>query len=187
MTDHRPWYASYPEGVPKTLAPFPEKSLYSILEESARRFPAAPAISFRAPGAPMGKSLTYRELEKQVDQFSRVLTSLGVRKGDRVGLILPNCPQYVIGYYAALRLGAVVVGNNPLYTEHELSHQLRDAGIEVVVILENLFPLLNAIKDEVGLREVIVTKVTDFMTFPVNLLAPIRMRKEANHHVEPWP
>src|SRR6266567_1270884 len=187
MTDHRPWYASYPEGVPKTLAPFPEKSLYSILEDSARRFPDAPAISFRAPGAPMGKTLTYRELEKQVDQFSRVLTSLGIRKGDRVGLILPNCPQYVIGYYAALRLGAVVVGNNPLYTERELSHQLKDAGIEVVVILENLYPLLNAIKDEVGLREVVVTKLTDFMPFPVNLLAPMRMKKEAQKHGEPWP
>jgi len=187
MTQHRPWFASYPPGVPKTLEPYPEKSLYSILEDAVRRFPDSPAISFRAPGAPSGKTLTYRQLEKQVDQFSRVLASLGVRKGDRVGLILPNSPQYVIGYYATLRLGAVVVGNNPLYTERELSHQLRDAGIEVVVILENLFPLLNAIKDEVGLREVIVTKVTDFMPFPVNLLAPIRMRKEAKHHGEPWP
>src|SRR5437588_9706947 len=163
MTDHRPWYASYPEGVPKTLAPFPEKSLYSILEESARRFPAAPAISFRAPGAPMGKTLTYRELEKQVDQFSRVLTSLGVRKGDRVGLILPNCPQYVIGYYAALRLGAVVVGNNPLYTERELTHQLQDAGIEVVVTLDVLYQKVAEVRDEVGIREIVVGKLTDFV------------------------
>ena len=187
MTDHRPWFANYPEGVPKTLEPYPEKSLYSNLEESARRFPDAPAISFRGPGAPMGSTLTYLQLEKQVIQFSGVLTSLGVRKGDRVGLVLPNCPQYVIGYYACLRIGAVVVGNNPLYTERELAHQMKDAGIEVAVILENLFPTFDAIKDEVGLREVVVTKVTDFMPFPINLLAPIKMKKEAKKHGEPWP
>jgi long-chain acyl-CoA synthetase len=187
MTEHRPWFASYPEGVPRTLEPFPEKSLYSLLADAAARFPNSPALSFRVPGAPAGRSLTYWQLEKQVDQFSRVLASLGVRKGDRVGLILPNCPQYVIGYYAALRIGAVVVGNNPLYTERELSHQLKDAGIEVAVILENLYPRLHAITDEVGLREVIVTKVTDFMPFPINLLAPMRMKKEAKHTGEPWP
>jgi long-chain acyl-CoA synthetase len=101
--------------------------------------------------------------------------------------VLPNCPQYVIGYYACLRIGAVVVGNNPLYTESELAHQLKDAGIEVVVILENLFPTFDAIKDEVGLREVVVTKVTDFMPFPLTFLAPIKMKKEAKKHGEPWP
>ncbi len=187
MTEHRPWLASYPPGVPKSLAPFPETSLHSILEDSARRYPDAPAMAFRLPGAPAGKTLTYRELLKEVERFAGVLASLGVRRGDRVGLILPNCPQYVIGYYACLRMGAVVVGNNPLYTERELSHQLKDAGIEVVVVLENLYPKLAAIRDEVGIREVIATKVTDFMPFPFNLLAPLRMKKEAKHTGEPWP
>ena len=183
----RPWLTSYPEGVPTTLEPYPEKSLYSILADSAARFPNRPAISFRPPGSPMGKTLTYRELERLVDQFSRVLASLGVQKGDRVGLILPNIPQYVIGYYAALRLGAVVVGNNPLYTERELSHQLKDAGIEVVVVLENLYPKLGAIRDEVGLREVIVTRIPDFLPFPISLLAPRKMKKDALKKGEPWP
>jgi long-chain acyl-CoA synthetase len=184
---HHPWLKSYPEGVPTTLEPYPEKSLYSVLAESAARFPNRPAISFRPPGAPMGKKLTYRELEKHVVQFSRVLSSLGVQKGDRVGLVLPNIPQYVIGYYAALRIGAVVVGNNPLYTERELSHQLKDAGIEVVVVLENLYPKLAAIRDEVGLREVIATRLPDYLPFPVSVLAPRAMKKEAQKHGEPWP
>jgi long-chain acyl-CoA synthetase len=184
---HHPWLTSYPEGVPTTLEPYPEKSLYSILADAAARFPNRPAISFRPPGAPMGKTLSYRELERLVDQFSRVLASLGVQKGDRVGLILPNVPQYVIGYYAALRLGAVVVGNNPLYTERELSHQLKDAGIEVAVVLENLYPKLGAIRDEVGLREVIVTRVPDFLPFPISLLAPRAMKKDALKKGEPWP
>jgi long-chain acyl-CoA synthetase len=178
---------SYPEDIPHSLAPFPEKSLYSLLEESARRFPEAPAIAFWLPGAPVGKRLTYRELAKQVDQFGRVLISLGVQRGDRVGLVLPNCPQYVIGYYAALRIGAVVVGNNPLYTERELSHQLKDAGIEVCVVLDVLYPKVGAVRDEVGLREAIVTKVTDYAPFPVNLLAGRRLKKHALAAGEPWP
>ncbi len=130
--EDRPWLASYPTDVPRSLAPFPEKSLYSLLDDAATRFPDRPAIAFWVPGAPLGKTLTYAQLAKQVDQFSRVLASLGVQRGDRVGLVLPNCPQYVIGYYAALRIGAVVVGNNPLYTERELT------GIEVCVTLDVL-------------------------------------------------
>jgi long-chain acyl-CoA synthetase len=93
----------------------------------------------------------------------------------------------VIAYYAALRIGAVVVGNNPLYTGRELTHQLKDAGIEVLVTLDVLYPKVAEVRDAVGLREVIVGKVTDFMPFPVNLLAPIRMKKEARHTGEPWP
>jgi long-chain acyl-CoA synthetase len=185
--NHRPWLANYPNGVPASLAPYQEKSLYSLLEDAARRHPNAPAVAFWVPGAPMGKTLTYRDVLKQVEQFSRVLTSLGVQRGDRVGLVLPNCPQYVIAYYAALRIGAVVVGNNPLYTERELSHQLKDAGIEVLVTLDLLYPKVAEVQDEVGLREIVVGKVTDFMPFPINLLAPIKMKKEARHHGEPWP
>jgi long-chain acyl-CoA synthetase len=183
----RPWFATYPNDVPRSLEPYPDASLYSILEDAARRFPDRPAIAFRLPGAPAGKSMTYAQLLRDVEQFSRILTSLGVKKGDRFGLVLPNCPQYVIGYYAALRIGAVVVGNNPLYTERELTHQLKDAGIEVLLTLDLLYPKVAEVRDAVGLREVIVGKVTDFMPFPVNLLAPIRMKKEARHTGEPWP
>src|SRR5438552_217916 len=140
MTEHRPWLAHYDEGVPKTQEPYPEKSLFSLLDDAARRFPDRPAIAFWLPGAPAGKTITYAELLKQVDQCSRVLASLGVKRGDRVGLVLPNSPHYVVGYYAAVRMGAVVVGNNPLYTRQELSHQLKDAGIEVCLTLDVLYP-----------------------------------------------
>ncbi len=185
--DDRPWLASYPPDVPKTLEPYPERSLYSILADAAARFPSAPAIAFWLPGAPLGKSLSYAELVKQVDQFSRILASLGVKKGDRVGLVLPNCPQYVIAYYATLRLGGVIVGNNPLYTERELTHQLKDAGIEVVVTLDVLYPRVAEVRDAVGLREIVVGSVTDYMRFPVNLLAPRTMKKHALAAGEPWP
>ena len=185
--EHRPWFSNYPQGVPTSLVPYPEKSLYSLLEEAAARHPHSPAVAFWLPGAPMGKTLSYAQLVKQVDQFARVLVSLGVQRGDRVGLVLPNCPQYVIAYYATLRIGAIVVGNNPLYTERELSHQLKDAGIEVCVTLDQLYPKVAQVHDEVGLREVVVSRVIDYVRFPLNLLVPLKLKKEARHHGDPWP
>ncbi len=117
-----------------------------------------------------------------------MLTSLGIGRGDRVGLLLPNCPQYVIAYYATLRIGAVVVGNNPLYTERELEHQLSDAGIEVLVALDQLYDKVQAVRDSVGLREVVVTGLEDYMPFPKNVLAPrLVFKKTAKKEGRPWP
>ena len=186
-TSARPWLANYPPTVPHSLEPYPEGSLYSFLEDAARRHPHAPAISFWLPGSPMGKRLSYRHLLGQVERFSGVLTSLGVQRGDRVGLVLPNCPQFVIAYYATLRLGGVVVGNNPLYTERELAHQLKDSGSEVVVTLDVLYPKVAAVRDEAGVREVVVGKVTDFVPFPINILALRQLKKHAQAEGEPWP
>ena len=184
MTDHRPWFASYPEGVPHTLEPYPEKNLFSILAESAERHPNAPAAVWAVPG---GKTLTYAQLLAETEKFSAALTQLGVKQGDRVALILPNCPQYVIAYYATVRIGAVIVGNNPLYTARELSHQLNDCGAEVVVVLDSLWPNLKAIEGEYKPRETVVTSVTDYMSFPISMLAPIKLKKEAKHEGHPWP
>src|SRR5437660_7300749 len=110
MTEHRSWFKSYPDDVTKTLDPYPEKSLFRVLEESAQRFADRPAIAW------FGRHIPYGELLRETERFSAVLASLGVKQGDRVGLILPNCPQYVVAYYATVRLGAIIVGNNPLYT-----------------------------------------------------------------------
>jgi long-chain acyl-CoA synthetase len=184
MTE-RPWLANYPPEVPHTLAPFPQKSVYSLLEEAADRFPDHPAVVF--PVAPMAKRLTYRQVAAEAGQLSRALASMGVRKGDRVGFVLPNCPQYVIAFYACQRLGAIVVGCNPLYTQRELSHQLQDAGVHVAIVLDLLYPLVNAVREEAGLGRVIVTKVGDYLRFPINVLAPLKQKREAKHEGHPWP
>jgi long-chain acyl-CoA synthetase len=182
MSEQRPWFASYPENVPKTLGSYPWKSVFSILEESASRFPDRPAIAW------FGRHISYRELLREVEKFSGLLARVGVKPGDRVGLILPNCPQYVIAYYATARLGAIIVGNNPLYTHRELAHQLNDAGCDVVVVLDQLYANLEAIKGEVNIRTVIVTGLEDYMPFPKNLLAPLLVfRKQARKEGRPWP
>jgi long-chain acyl-CoA synthetase len=181
MTDQRPWLASYPDDVPHTLELYPQASVFSMLERSASVWPENSAIAF------LGKHLSYRELLREVERFSAVLASIGVGKGDRVGLLLPNCPQYVIAYYATVRLGAVIVGNNPLYTRRELSHQLADAGVKVMVVLDQLYPAFAETQKEISVSDVIVTKLTDYLPFPLNVLAPLRFRKEAKHEGKPWP
>jgi long-chain acyl-CoA synthetase len=181
----RPWLASYPPDVPHSLAPYPEKPVWSLLEESAERFPDADAVTF--PVAPMAKRLTYAQLKGEAERFAGVLASLGVRKGDRVGLVLPNSPQFVVAWYGIQRLGAVAVGNNPLYTQREMTHQLKDAGIEILVVLDVLYPLIGEIRDEVGLQKVIVTKVGDYLGFPINKLSAIKQKKEAQKEGHPWP
>jgi long-chain acyl-CoA synthetase len=181
----RPWLSSYPPDVPNSLAPFPERPMWSLLEESARNHPDSPAVTF--PVAPMAKTLTYRQLKDEAERFARALRSLGIGKGDRVGLVLPNSPQYVVAFYALQRLGAVPVGNNPLYTQREMTHQLRDAGIDTLIVLDRLYPLIGAIRDEVGLKQVIVTEVGDYLGFPVNKLARVKARKEAQKEGHPWP
>jgi long-chain acyl-CoA synthetase len=181
----RPWLESYPPDVPPSLAPFPERAVWSLLEESARNYPDAPAVAF--PVAPMAKGLSYRQLQEEAERFARALLSLGVRKGDRVGLVLPNSPQYVVAFYALQRLGAVAVGNNPLYTQREMTHQLTDAGIETLIVLDVLYPLIGAIRDDVGLKQVIVTEVGDYLGFPINKLSRVKQKKEAQKEGHPWP
>ncbi len=123
----------------------------------------------------------------EVERFSAVLAGLGVKKGDRVGLLLPNSPQYVIAWYACQRAGAIAVGNNPLYTQRELGHQVADFSPAVMVVLDQLWPLWSGVAEEVPISEVVVTKLTDYMRFPLNLLAPIKFRKEAKRENKPWP
>lgn len=177
----RPWLASYPEGVPESLAPYPRLDLFRMLAEAVRDHPNAPAVSF------FGKRMTYRQLGAEVERFSGILHRLGVSKGDRVALVLPNSPQYLVAAFGALRLGAVVVGNNPLYTERELEHQLADCGAEVCVTLDSLYPKVAAVRARTSVREVVATRITDYMPFPIAQLAPLKLRREAKEAGEPWP
>ena len=167
----RRWLKSYPEGVPETIE-IPNIPLTSLLDESAKKFPNNPAVDFE------GSRLTYKQLKGKVDQLASALSQLGVRKGTRVGVILPNLPQNVIAYYATLRLGGVVVENNPLYTERELSHQLSDAEVEVLIVLDMMYDNVRKVRPQLPkLREVIVTTVFDGLSGIKAVLGPL-LKKE---------
>jgi long-chain acyl-CoA synthetase len=143
----------YPEGVPREL-PLCSETLVDMLSRSARRFSRRPALYF------FGKTLSYRECHDLVERFACGLAALGIRKGDRIALCLPNSPQSVIAYFGVQKAGAIVVACNPTYTEHELSHQLRDAGVRVVVVLDQMYHKVQHLDVEL----IIVTRITDFMT-----------------------
>jgi long-chain acyl-CoA synthetase len=152
----RPWLASYPEGVPADFD-FPKVPLTRLLDDAASSFPTGTALAF------LGSTMTYRELKDAVDRCAAGLRGLGVSKGDRVAIVLPNCPQNVITFFAALRLGAVVVQHNPLYTQSELRQQLADCGATVVVCLDRVYTSVAAVRADTDLRHVVVTSIAEYL------------------------
>src|SRR4051812_22636627 len=154
--DARPWLASYPPDVPTEFEP-PDVPLTRLLDDAAEAFPGGIAI------AAAGETFTYRRLRELVDRFAGGLASLGVAPGDRVALVLPNCPQHVIAFFATLRLGATVVQCNPLSTEAELADQLADCSPAVVVCLDRTLATVESVRSRLCLRHVVVTSLADYL------------------------
>jgi len=167
----RPWYAHYDEGVPREVI-HPEVPLYELMRSTAAANPNKQALDF------LGKRMSYGELWEATRRFARGLQDLGVKPGDRVSIMLPNTPQFVIAFYGTLLAGAVAVNTNPLYTPRELSHQLRDSGAETLVILDLLWPRYAEIAGEVPVKNVITTGIQDYLPFPKNWLFPLKAKKE---------
>jgi long-chain acyl-CoA synthetase len=171
--ESRFWTENYPPGVPQTYD-YPVVPLTAFLDDSARNYPNAPALDF------MGNRTTYAQLKHEVDRFAGALAGLGVSKGTPVGFVLPNLPQNVIAYYATLRLGGIVVENNPMYTERELQHQLSDAGVEILITLDQFYAKVKAIRPELPkLREVVVTNVFDGMKGLKAKIGPLTKKGKA--------
>ena len=166
----QPFYAHYDPGVPKE-APRPWL-LFKALEANAQRFPHRVALEF------LGRSLTYRELWREVEAFAKGLQEAGLRPGDRVAIMLPNSPQFVIAFYGTLLAGGVGVNVNPMYTPRELRHQLQDAGVQALVILDQLLPRYQEVKAEVPVRLLVRTGIQDYLPFPKNLLYPLMLRRK---------
>ncbi|AGL03367.1 long-chain-fatty-acid--CoA ligase [Desulfoscipio gibsoniae] len=165
------WCQHYPQGVPHRIE-IPNVSLYYFLEQAAQKYPAHTATIF------MGHKLTFSRLKEQVDRLATALNDLGVKKGDRVAVMLPNCPQTVIAYYAIVSIGGVVVMTNPLYMERELLHQLRDAEAETLIYLDAMGHKVLNMVHRTRVKNLIVTGVQDYLPFPLNYLYPIQAKKQ---------
>jgi long-chain acyl-CoA synthetase len=177
----RPWFNSYEPLVPHTLD-YPDITLDAFLTESARKYPYNTATNFvlsyiLGERYTVGGKITYRKLNELVDRFANALYQLGVRKGDRVALMLPNSPQFVISFFAAMRIGAIVVNNNPTYTARELKHQLEDSGAETIVLLNLFWPRLREVQEDTPIKRVIVGRIFDTLPFPSNLLVKSKQRR----------
>jgi long-chain acyl-CoA synthetase len=165
----KPWLAHYEPGVLPTLE-YPALPLHGLLEQTAARYPDRAATIF------FGAKLTYRTLNEAANRFAHALLNLGLGRGDRVALMLPNCPQFLIAFYGALKAGAVVTAMNPLYTPRELIHQLNDTEAEILVTLSKFYPTVEAVRGQTTLRQVIVTNLKDY--FPTTLRALFTLFKE---------
>ena len=167
----KPWLQHYDQNVPFDLH-YPEAPISGLLEGAAKRFPNRMALEF------LGFSMTYSQLLEAVKKFATALGQLGVQKGDRVAVMLPNSPQFVIAFYGATLIGAVVVNTSPLYVARELEHQLKDSGSETLILLNMFFPRYREIAANVPVKRVIVTGIEDYLPFPKNVLYPIKARRE---------
>ncbi|HMK66580.1 MAG TPA: AMP-binding protein, partial [Thermodesulfobacteriota bacterium] len=165
MAFERLWHKHYPPGMPVELS-FESLTMPQILTRTAERFPDHPALIF------MGTVITYRELDKLVNRFARALEQLGIREGDKIAVILPNVPQIVIAVYAAFRIGAVNVMNNPLYTEKELTYQLNDSDSIVLITLDSLYPLAAKLKENTGAKKIILCSLADYLPDPLKPMFP---------------
>ena len=177
----RPWYRFYEEGVPRTID-VPSAPLYSFVYDAARDFPNNVGIKMVLKYLPLGlsiqASMTYRELRDAVDKFAASLHALGVQPGDRVAIMLPNTPQYVIAFMGALRAGAIAVNTNPTYTARELAHQMKDSGAETIVMLSPFYERLQKVRDEVPTKNVIITDVPEYVKGLFKGLTERTLRKE---------
>ena len=166
----RGWLAQYAEGVPADIEPA-DCSLYDVLARTADRHPDSPALEF------FGAELSFAELHERVLRFANGLRRIGVKAGDRVALVMPNCPQHVIAFYAVLRLGAVAVEHNPLYTRDELLTQYRDHRAEITVAWDKAAPLVQSLRGEVPVRHVISVDMTRAMPLKTRLLLRLPVKK----------
>ncbi len=176
-TVEKRWLEHYPEEIPTSIQ-YPERSLQSYLKEAAEQVPDKKAIYF------IGKELTYQELYTLAKKFANQLQGLGIKKGDRVAIMLANTPQSVICYYGALMTGAIVVQTNPLYVEREIEHQLNDSGAKVIVCLDLVYPRVAKVRNKTNLEHVIVTGIKDFLPFPKNLIYPFIQKKNTGITVD---
>lgn len=167
----RPWLDNYDPNVSFHLD-YESLPLFAYLDRAAEQHPRRPALVFQ------NLKLNYAQLKKRAELLAANLTRLGVRKGDRVAIMLPNLPQTVISYWGALKAGAVVVMTNPLYMEKELVHHFTDSGSQVLITLDRLWPRISSLWDKLGLTTCITTSVGDGLRFPLNVLYRIKAKRE---------
>ena len=172
MPASAPWLAHYDANVPATLAPYPDRTLLDYLADAARTQPAKPALLFK------GAKMTYGELERASDACAAAFSALGIRRGDRVGLLLPNCPQFFVAELGAWKLGAIVAPLNPIYTEHELEGPIRDHGIETLVTLTRFYRRVKNIQPRTGLRRVVATNIKEHFPPILRLLFTLVREKK---------
>ena len=169
--DEKPWVQSYAPRVPGKIT-FQDICIPNFLSRSAEQFPNSSALIF------MGYTVTYKQMEDMVNRCAFALQKFGIKKGDSVAIILPNTIQCVIAYYAILRIGAIAVMNNPLYSDKELLHQLNDSESKVMFVFDLLAKRMINLRPKTSVKQIIVASVGEYLPFPKSLLFPLVAKKK---------
>jgi len=173
----RPWLAHYDKGVPHDVE-IPQVPLYHFLEEPARKYPDRACTIFK------GAVITFHEMNELTDRIAAALVEMGVKQGDRVGIFMPNTPQFVMAYYGILKAGGAVVATNPLYTPPEIEHQASDAGIEVMFVMTNFYNTIKKAQPKTKIKKMIVTNLKEALPPLTRLLFTLAREKKGGFRIE---
>ena len=182
-----PWLGHYDEGVPASIQ-YESLPLYAYLDRAAENHPNRTAIVFR------NKKISYKKLLIMAETVAANLRRNGVSPGDRVSVMMPNLPQTIVAFWGILKAGAVVVMTNPLYMEKELVHQIEDSGAQHMIALDLVWPKLEKLRDKLPIKKYFITRISESLNFPLNLLYSLKTKRDSSHqhvpfdgkHILPW-
>ncbi|MBT3337785.1 MAG: long-chain fatty acid--CoA ligase [Anaerolineae bacterium] len=171
------WIKNYDKGVPTTID-YPQAPLFHFLEEAAKKYPDKACTIFK------GATISFKEMDEITDALAGALADMGVKKGDRIGIFMPNTPQFVMSYYGILKAGGVVVASNPLYTASEIAHQAKDAGIEIMFVMSNFYQTMKSAQANTNIKTLIVTNLKETLPPVLSLLFTLAKEKKGGFRIE---
>ena len=175
--DSKLWQQNYDPGVPTTLE-YPQKPLFHFLQDAAVNFPDHACTIFK------GATITFKEMDEITDHVAAALVDMGVKKGDRVGIFMPNSPQFVVAYYGILKAGGAVVATNPLYTAPEIEYQASDAGIEYMFVMTNFYETIKKAQPKTKIKKLIVTNLKETLPALLRILFTLAREKKGGFRIE---
>jgi long-chain acyl-CoA synthetase len=173
----RPWIAHYDKGVPSTID-YPKEPLFHFLDESARKYPDRACTIFK------GAVISFKEMNYITDHIAAALSDMGVKKGDRIGIFMPNIPQFVMAYFGILKAGGVVVAINPTYPVNEILKPVKDAGIEIMFVMSRFYPTVKKVQEVTGLKTLIVTNIKEALPPVTKLLFTLAKEKKSGDRID---
>ncbi len=177
MDSKQPWLSHYDKGVPQHIE-YPPITLHQLLENAAQKYPEKACTIFK------GATISFKEMNEKADQLAAALAALGVKKGDRVGIFMPNTPQFVMAYFGILKAGGVVVATNPLYTPTEIEHQVNDAGIEVMFVMSNFYKTMLEARPKTRIKTLIVSNLKETLPPLLGILFGLFLEKKGGFRIE---
>ncbi|MCB0257962.1 MAG: AMP-binding protein, partial [Anaerolineae bacterium] len=174
----KPWLKNYDSGLAHTLQPYPSKTLIDVMRETVKDRPYQPALLYK------GTTISYNRLDELSNAFANALISMGIKKGDRVALIMPNIPQFVIAEFGVWKAGGIAACINPLYTEYELTHALNECGAETAVVMTRFYDKVKTVQKQTKVKRVVAANVKEYLPTLMRILFTLLKEKKEGDRIE---